>query len=394
MSARTVGLLLVVLGVLVAWSIAGMQLAAGALLAGCWLRGALARESPVRGPALAWAGWAALSGLLSPAPLGTFELTAWKPALLVWVGFAAARAAGPAAVERALRAWVLAMALSCAWGVAQVWTGTDLLVLLHLRRSEIVIPSPSWGGHFSPLGFFNSRLTLAHAALVPLGVAGAWVLAGTRRERVQGALAAAVLGAALVLGFTRAAWWGALVLGLGLLVATRSYKLLAALGLGGALLLGVGPVRARMASSLSVGQNTDRVFIWARAREVIADHPVWGVGFGAYPEVAAPYYDRADPTFPMRTWAHDTFLSMLAEVGPLGVALYLWLWLSVGLAAWPALKCRDPQALGLAAGVLGVHVAGLFHDVLYDGEVAFALFLAGGLLAARGDALSKPTDAP
>ena len=33
---------------------------------------------------------------------------------------------------------------------------------------------------------------------------------------------------------------------------------------------------------------------------------------------------------------------------------------------------------------LGLHVASLFHDVLYDGEVAYALFVAGGLLAGLG----------
>jgi O-antigen ligase len=147
-------------------------------------------------------------------------------------------------------------------------------------------------------------------------------------------------------------------------------------------------MRARALSSLRVSENEDRVFIWARVGEVIAAHPVFGTGFGAYPRAAEPFYDRADPSFPMHTWAHDTPLSLLAEVGPLGLLLYLLLWGAVINAGWPAIRGGAPAALGLFAGIAGLHVASLFHDILYNGEVAFALYLAGGLLAGMG--LTEP----
>lgn len=374
--------LLALLAVLTAWSIAGMQLAAGAVLLAFLADRGWTRAEALRGPVLGFAGICLVSALLSPA-LGRFELFAWREVLLAWIAASLGSRLEPQELDRVATAWMLAMGAAAAWGILQAFTGWDLLALLHLRAAPIEVDAP-WKGHHAALGFFNSRLTFAHALLVPLGLAGAFTLAGRGRQRVLGLALGAVLLAALVLSFGRAGWWGALATAavlLGLRGGKRPMLGLAAL-LAVALL--VPGVRARFASSVSVSANEDRVFIWARAREVIADHPVLGVGFGAYPRVAQPYYDRADPNFPMHTWAHDTPLSLLAETGPTGLAAYLWLWLSIYVLGVKALRTGSAAALGLLAGTLGLHVAALFHDVLYDGEVAFALYLGGGLLAAYG----------
>src|SRR5207237_1913164 len=95
-------------------------------------------------------------------------------------------------------------------------------------------------------------------------------------------------------------------------------------------------VRQRFRSGFDIEGNRDRVFLWSRAAEVIADHPLLGVGFANYRRVLGPYYDRVDPTFPMRTWAHNTELSLLAETGPLGLLAALW----IALAAARGLLLR------------------------------------------------------
>ena len=400
MSRRVRFGLLVALVVATAWSIAGMQLAAGLLLlatlAGPWMwerspdRDGSGR-SEVALPVLAFAGICAASVLLSPA-LGSFDPWAWRFPLLVLIVAIASRGLSPAALDRIGAAWVAAMAIAGAWAVAQAFTGLDLLALLHLRAHPFVIDSP-WPGHFAALGFFNSRITFANALLVPLALAGTWAVRGTGRTRTTALGATALLAFALVLTFTRAAWWGALFAA-GIVLWRRGIARIAiACAFVLALGLAVPSVRARFASSMSVGANADRVFIWQRAREVVRDHPVLGVGFGGYARVAQPYYDRVDPAFPMHTWAHDTPLSLLAETGPTGVAAYLWLWLAVYLLGLRAVRRGSATALGLFAGTLAVHAASLFHDVLYDGEVAFALYVAAGLLAALGAATEEQPSA-
>ena len=379
---RASGLVLALLVGLCAWSIAGMQLASGLLVLAFIAARGWQKAPALRGPVLAFAGICAASVLLSPA-LGGFDPLAWRFALLAWLVGAVAVDVEPEALDRVGAVWIAAMFLAACWGIAQAFTGTDLLAVLHLRKQAVIVDSP-WAGHFAALGFFNSRLTFANGLLVPLGMAGAWAVGGRGRSRVLGLGAAIVLTVALVLTFGRAAWWGALAAA-GVLVLWRGgWRLALVLVVLMGIALTIPPVRTRFMSSVSVSQNEDRVFIWARAREVISDHPVLGVGYAAYPRVAQPYYDRANPGFPMHTWAHDTLLSLLAETGPTGLAAYLWLWVAIYALGAAAVRNGSTLALGLAAGTLGLHVASLFHDVLYDGEVAHALWIAGGLLAALG----------
>jgi O-antigen ligase len=378
--------MLVLLGIFVSWSIAGMQIIAGVLVVLFVLAKDYRLAPELRDRVLAFCAVCAISVLLASPPWRTFDTTAFKPALLVWIGAATVLSTGPLTVERTVQAWMAATAISSAWALVQAFTGLDALHLLHLRRTPIEIELPTAMAHWrwAAIGFFNSRLTYAHALLLPLGVGVAHLLLGRGRTRLLSGVVVLLLGCGLVLSFARGAWWGALIIAIVLTIVTRSrWVPLAAMA---ALILAmlVPSLRARLLSSVSLEQNNDRVFIWARAREVIADHPVLGVGFGAYPRVAEPYYDRVDPGFPMHTWCHDTPLSLLAEVGPVGLALYVWLWASIYWLGWPAIRKGSPTALGLFAGTLGIHTAALFHDVLYDGEVAYALYLGGALLAGLG----------
>ncbi len=82
----------------------------------------------------------------------------------------------------------------------------------------------------------------------------------------------------------------------------------------------------------------------------------------------------------MRTWAHNSALSLLAETGPLGLSAGA----AVALAALAALVRRlrrDPHGLalgGLAASVAFLGIAQA-HDVFYDTKVMYALWLALGV---------------
>ena len=74
----------------------------------------------------------------------------------------------------------------------------------------------------------------------------------------------------------------------------------------------------------SIGQ---RRAIWAVASKIVVEHPVMGVGLGAYSNAHFQYSQRpgADPsTFGYRD-AHSTYLRMAAELGLVGLALFLGL---------------------------------------------------------------------
>ena len=105
------------------------------------------------------------------------------------------------------------------------------------------------------------------------------------------------------------------------------------------------------------------------------------------------YYDRVDPSFYMRTWAHNTELSMLAETGPLGLLALLWLAVATAVALWRRVRAGDGLAVGGAAAAAALAVIAQAHDVFYDTKVMYALWLALAIsLAPRAPPAVHPPD--
>jgi lipopolysaccharide transport system permease protein len=381
-------------------SIAAMQIglaASAACLVLALLLGARpAAPSPLDAPMLCLLLAGAISIAFSPVP-AVLETTAIRALLSFFIvsrGLRLVSTRVPRAVPALLVLWISAAALAAVLGFSQSFTGFDLLAHMGLRPA-IQIPAPGYPGHFAGIGTFNSRLTFAHVTLFPLcclcGLLAAGAVPKGLRPWALGALAINLLG--LWATFARGAWV-ALVAAIVLLAfasfwmgrSRRGASLAASLMLGVVLALFISPTaRERAWSALRVSSNADRLFIWARGVEIAADHPVVGVGFGSYQRILGPYYDRYDKTFPMRTWAHDMPLSLLVETGPLGLFGYLWLfcaWLGLTLT-----RARSPDRwksgllLGSLLGGLAFFTLSLFHDALYDGEVAYNLAFVLSLAA-------------
>ncbi|HEY6912759.1 MAG TPA: O-antigen ligase family protein, partial [Myxococcales bacterium] len=198
-----------------------------------------------------------------------------------------------------------------------------------------------------------------------------------------GALAAL---AAVAVTFDRAVYLALGVAAVALVAGSRRPRLGALLaGLGAVTLLHPG-VRARLLTAFSGAANSDRVFIWARAKEIIADHPLRGIGFANYPHVCGAYYDRVDPHFVMRTWAHNLELSTLAELGPVGLFALFWLLFT---AFRMLLRSASPYAPGALAALCAWLAIAQFHDLVYDTKVMYALWFALALAAAPAQPASS-----
>jgi O-antigen ligase len=233
------------------------------------------------------------------------------------------------------------------------------------------------------MGFFTSRLTFGHNATILLALLGGALASRALPRGYAIAVAAASLVGlgALALTFDRAAYLGVLVAALVILLRTRRRALSLALAVLAALAALHPGVRGRFATAFSAASNADRLFIWSRALEIIRDHPVYGIGFANYPRVCGDYYDRVDPRFFMRTWAHNLELSTLAEMGPLGLLALLWLLLA---ALRMVLRSASPFALGALAALAAWFTMAQVHDVLYDTKVMYALWFALAVAMWRG----------
>jgi O-antigen ligase len=379
-------------------SIAGMQIALAVAAAGVLLDPPWPLRTALDLPALAFVVAAVASDVFSPfgsPPLA--EATLWRSLFGFFVVAHALRLLPRRPAGTDAHVWLIACAASgllaaSLVGLVQYRTGVDLVHLLGLREEPALVQAPGVPGRYGAMGFFTSRLTFGHNAVLLLCLlVGAIASDALPRKLALLTGAAAVTAlAAVAVTFDRAAYLALGVAALALVLRSRRIGM-------GALLAGVGAlavlhpgVRARLVSAFSGAANSDRVFIWARAREIIADHPWRGIGFANYPHVCGAYYDRVDPHFFMRTWAHNLELSTLAELGPVGLLALFWLLFA---AFRLLLRSASPYALGGLAALVAWLTIAQFHDVIYDTKVMYALWFALGLAAGPAQPAS-PGSAP
>lgn len=254
------------------------------------------------------------------------------------------------------------------------------------------------------LGPCNLKFGQVLASLSPF-----LLFAAARRAQVWGwALAAAAIGAVLVLAGSRAAWLTyALVLVFSgwRLLGARALLGCLAVGLVAAVALGVGStqVRERVARTAMAWEGegdgvnralSGRAQIWSAAGCMIQQHPVNGVGARGFRD-AYPGCNR-EPGEPV-VWgdgpalhAHQIVLEILSETGVLG----LLLWLAAVAQAWRAwrfapLAARErarPAMLALAVTVFPLNTHLAFYSTFWGGLTLLLAALYAGSLLARDDA--------
>ena len=115
-----------------------------------------------------------------------------------------------------------------------------------------------------------------------------------------------------------------------------------------------------------------------------ADHPVVGVGIGNF---ASAYEERFDPPGRLRTPAsHTTPVTVFAETGAIGLALFAWLVVAIfRLAFGSRSEPREPvrlTALVAGLGLAAIFVHALFYSAFLQDPVTWGL-LGLAALAAR-----------
>ena len=192
--------------------------------------------------------------------------------------------------------------------------------------------------YLRPYGLMPHPNMLAGVLVIGLLATGAWILSERRWQRYVGAVLFAVGLYALLLTFSRAGW-GALVVGVlaALLLARKHLRrpeVRKALVLAVGLSLAAGIVffanyRPLLAARVGEGQESielrsvsDRIVFTEFALKSIAERPIMGVGIGNFPWRTS--YFLVDTFYDMRgDNVHNIYLSVWAELGIVGLVLYL-----------------------------------------------------------------------
>lgn len=230
--------------------------------------------------------------------------------------------------------------------------------------------------------------------LLPIALA-TLVLAIDRRRWWQVAMAALTF-AALALTLTRSAWLGyaAGAAAIVLLRRIRWVPLIAALAVA-ALLASPMPFFSRLASTFDPqkSSNLDRIRMAQAGAEMIADHPLFGIGPGNMKETYPLYRLPDAPRFriphlhsnPIQIWAERGVVALF------GWLLLVWLAMRQGLRQMKEGGERSTWGLAGLVATVGLTIAGLFEFNFGDAEVTMnmldvlAVAFASSAAGARGE---------
>ena len=283
-----------------------------------------------------------------------------------------ARADFPESVPRVLAG--IAIVLASLFAMVGLWQAVTREVFFYAPNLAV---SNANTDYFRVTSLFGDPSLYGRHLVLGIGVVLA--LLASRRWRAWPLIAAlGVMWLGLLFSYSQSSMAALLVVTLALALATGTRQVRVAVGvlaLAAALAAGAY-VAVQVIGGESLNQitsdRTDRVEDTAR---VIEENPLIGVGIGGQPRASRRLEasDRPTPNFV----SHTTPLTVAAELGVVGLALYVWL-LVGGVRLIAAVRDRD-EAFGLVllASFLALFVHALFYSGFLEDPLTWFVLAAG-----------------
>lgn len=139
---------------------------------------------------------------------------------------------------------------------------------------------------------------------------------------------------------------------------------------------------------------TVRVELMRTGLRIIATRPLFGVGLDRFfllagtlasPELEFLWHGRKNP--------HNDFLRVGAELGLVGLALFVWILAAAGRRIWQAIRrIGDARLAGLAGGLAAFLITSLVSTPLMLREVSYAFWIALGLAVGHAAGAQPPPE--
>lgn len=304
-------------------------------------------------PLALYAAWTLVSAAMSPRPGDSFIDS--KQLLMFLMVPIVARFATGARAARTIDVIIAIGSAAALWGIVQF----AMFGYNNLNNR--------------PVGPLSHWMTFSGVLMLVTCTAVARLLFH-QRPKAWPMIAVPALLVALVVTNTRNAWIGTF-LAVSVLLVIKNWKLVLVAPAVALLALVIAPGqiqdRARSMIDPSDPTNRDRMVMWKIGRDMIRDHPAFGVG----PEQVQNEYVKYRQAYPEAVNAqnphlHNVPIQIAAERGI--PALVLWLWF-VAVAGWHLFRqlranaAPDVAAAGLAA-VAAMLAAGFFEYNFGDTE--------------------------
>ena len=129
----------------------------------------------------------------------------------------------------------------------------------------------------------------------------------------------------------------------------------------GVVLIGGEPVLSRLVGTVNTEDpTTGRAHFWSTTLNIIRDHPVLGVGLGAF-SLAYTRYDTRNGLFRLEQ-AHNDYLQVLSDAGVVGAILGLFFIVALFRMGFQRRETDDLFRRGVAVGALAGCFAVLVHS--------------------------------
>jgi O-antigen ligase len=297
-----------------------------------------------------------------------------------------ARAEFPDVVPRALA--VGAIGLACIFAAVGLVQAATHEVFFYAPNLAI---SNANTDYFRVTSLFGDPSLYGRHLVLGMGVVLA--LLAARRWRAWPLVAAlALLWAGLFFSYSQSSMAALLIVTLALAFLTGSSRVRQAVGLlaVAAVVVAGAYVAVQLIDGDSLKRVTsDRTERVEDAARVIEENPLVGVGIGGQARASRRLAgsDRPTPNFV----SHTTPLTVAAELGIVGLALYVWL--LVGGVRLIAAVRRHHEALGLAllASFLGLFVHALFYSGFLEDPITWLVLAVGAGYLTWTEQLTAPT---
>lgn len=238
---------------------------------------------------------------------------------------------------------------------------------------------------------YNPNLLSAFLLMLISAAASLFVCSREMKPRLGCLAFLGLLMLCLVLTYSRGAWLSvcALIFFFGLVWDKRVWLLF--LGLPLILFCYHGGVADRLMSIFSHSEADTsvsmRMDMWAAAWQMAKDHPLLGIGWGAFKYVYPVYNELIQEAGIVIFHAHNMYLNILAETGLAGFFFAMWfffgnLWYAVKYIKRKSVRDFDyALALTMAASVLALTISCISDYDLFSTQISLTFWLLSGLFA-------------
>ena len=233
----------------------------------------------------------------------------------------------------------------------------------------------------------NPNILAAYLDIVISVLLGLFAKLEGKNTRIFLAVAMTACLACLAMTYARGALLTAVLVMGGYGVLRDKRILLALIVIAGAVLALDPVLLERMQTAFSVADTSSemRIAMWESTVQMIMDHPLLGIGWGAY-WMVYPLYDTyiVDGSV-MLVHAHNIYLNYWAEIGIIGGTAFLWYFFkTMGMALFNSRvlpnKFMEGLLLGLGLAMISIALNGLTDDVLFNIPSSMLLWMMCGLV--------------